>query len=71
MSCVRAEIFLQIKEADLSAYADARALDLDLAIAAPFRSSVLENLTALQTHALRVNAALQELDAAQAEAHTI
>jgi hypothetical protein len=71
MSRVPAESFLQIDEADLSAYADARAAELDLVIAAPFRPSVLENLTALQRHARRVSAALQERDAAPAEAHKI
>jgi hypothetical protein len=68
MSRVPAESFLQIDEADLSAYADARAADLDLIIAAPFRLSVLENLAALQLHARRVSAALQDLDAAPTKA---
>jgi hypothetical protein len=68
MSRVRAESFLQIDEADLSAYADARAAEIDLVIAASFRPCVLENLSALQTHARRVSAALQDLDAVPLEA---
>jgi hypothetical protein len=68
MSRVGQKSFLQIDEADLSTYADARAAEVDLMIAAPFRHGVLENLTALQAHALRVSAALQDLDAPAVEA---
>jgi len=68
MSRVRAENFLQIDEADTSGYIDARAAEIGLVIAAPFRRSVLENLTVLQAHARRVSSALQELDAATVEA---
>jgi len=68
MSRVQAESFLQIDEADLSAYADARAAEMGLIIPAAFRPSVLENLTALQAHARRVSAALQDLDGAPVEA---
>ncbi len=71
MSRLRAESFLQIAAADLSEYADARAAELDLIIAAPFRPNVLENLTALQAHARRVNTALQELDSAPIESAQI
>jgi hypothetical protein len=71
MSRVPAESFLQIDEADLCAYADTRAAELDLIIAAPFRPSVLENLTALQLHARRVSAALHEPDAGPAEAREL
>jgi len=68
MSRIGAESFLQVDEADLPAYADARAAEMDLIIAAPFRRSVLENLTALQAHARRVNAALRDVNAAPLEA---
>jgi hypothetical protein len=68
MSRIGAEGFLEIDEADMSAYADARAAEANLIIAAAFRASVLENLTALQAHAQRVSAALQDLDAAPVEA---
>jgi len=71
MSRVRTESFLQIEEACLSTYVDARAAELDLAIPAPFRPTVLENLTAIQSHARRVSAALQDLDAAPVEARKI
>jgi len=65
MNHVRAETFLQIDEADLSEYADGRAAEMGLIIAARFRPSVLENLTTLQAHARRLNAALQDQGAAQ------
>jgi len=68
MSRVWQKSFLQIDEADLSVYAEARAAEIDLMIAAPFQPGVLENLTALQAHALRVSAALQDLDAPSVEA---
>jgi hypothetical protein len=68
MSHVQAESFLQIDEADLSAYADARAAEMDLMIAGAFQPSVLENLTALHIHARRVSAALQDLDGSRVEA---
>jgi hypothetical protein len=71
MSRIRAESFLKIDAADLSDYADARAAEIGLPIAAPFRPCVLENLTTLQAHARRLNAALQHLDAAAAEARQI
>jgi hypothetical protein len=51
--------FLTLGEADLAAYADARAADIDLVIAEPFRLDVLENLVALQGHAQRLATALQ------------
>jgi hypothetical protein len=71
MSRLLAESFLQIDEADLSTFADQRAAELAMVIAAPFRPSVLENLAALLAHARRVNAALQDLDAAALEARQI
>jgi len=71
MNRVRADNFLQIDEAGLSDYADACGAEMELMIAAPFRASVLENLTALQVHARRVSAALQDLNTASAEARQI
>ncbi len=68
MSRVGQKSFLQIDEADLFMYAAGRAAEIDLIIAAPFQPGVLENLTALQAHALRVSAALQDLDAPAVEA---
>jgi hypothetical protein len=68
MSRSQAESFLQINEADLAAYADARASEMGLIIATAFKPSVLENLTALHAHARRVSAALQDLDGAPVEA---
>ncbi len=71
MSRVRTESFLQIDEAVIPQYADARASELDLNISASFRPSVLENLAALQAHARRVDAALHDLDVAPTEARQI
>jgi hypothetical protein len=71
MSRMRAERFLQTDEADLPAYADTRADEMDLTIAAAFQPSVLENLTALQAHARRVSAALHELEAGPAKVREI
>jgi hypothetical protein len=68
MSRLGQKSFLQIDEADLFMYAEGRAAEIDLIIAAPFQPGVLENLTALQAHALRVSAALQDLDAPAVEA---
>jgi hypothetical protein len=68
MSRLGQKSFLQIDEADLFIYAEERAAEIDLIIAAPFQPGVLENLTALQAHALRVSAALQDLDAPAVEA---
>jgi hypothetical protein len=71
MSRVWDESFIKVDEADMSDYADARAAEMELVIAAPFRRTVLENLIALQAHARRVSAALEDLDAPPAEAREI
>jgi hypothetical protein len=71
MSRVKDESFIRVDEADLSDYAEARAAEMELIIATPFRRTVLENLTALQAHARRVSAALDGLDGAPAEAREI
>lgn len=68
MSRVGPKSFLQIDEADLSIYADARAAEIVLTIAAPFQPGVLENLIALQAHGRRVSAALEDLADAPVEA---
>jgi len=60
MSRFQAESFLNLGETDLAAFADARAAEIDLTIAEAFRADVLENLKALQAHAQRMNAALQD-----------
>ncbi len=63
MDRFRTENFIGLGEADLADYADARAAEIDLAIAEPFRRDVLENLVALQGHAQLLVAALQKLTA--------
>jgi len=61
---MQVDSFLTLGEADLAAFAEARAAEINLVIAAAFRTDVLENLSALQAHARRVDAALQDGDAA-------
>ena len=62
MSRVRVQSLVQVREDDMAAYMDQRAAEVDLIIAEPFKSGVIENLIALQGHARRMEAALQELD---------
>jgi len=64
MSRFQPDSFLRLDEADLAAYADAQAADIDLVIAAQFRAEVLENLAVLQAHARKVELALKDMDAA-------
>jgi hypothetical protein len=58
------ESFLQVEEAGLPAYADARVAEIGLVVPESFRNQVLENLATLQAHARRVSAALEDMGGA-------